>query len=57
MALLRTEVRGEAWNRMVRAGAEVLMRAEGGAWECAAPAALEAYFWLLFSSLYSPFSN
>ena len=42
MTLLRTEVRGEEWKRMVRVGAEVLMSAEGGAWECAAPAALEA---------------
>ena len=42
MTLLRTEARGEEWKRMVRVGAEALLRAKGGAWECAAPAALEA---------------
>ena len=37
--LWRTEVRGETWKRMTRAGAVVRMRAEGGAWEWAAPQA------------------
>ena len=31
MVLLRMEVRGEEWKRRVREGADVLMRAEGGA--------------------------
>ena len=41
--MLRCEVRGEVWKRMFRAAAEDLMSAEGGAWEWAAPEALEAY--------------
>ena len=39
--MLRSEVRGEVWKRMFRAGAGNLMSAEGGAWEWAAPEALE----------------
>ena len=40
--LLRCEVRGEVWKRMFNAGVDVLMSAEGGAWEWASPEALEA---------------
>ena len=40
--MLRSDVRGELWKRMFRAGAEDLMSAKGGAWEWAGPEALEA---------------
>ena len=43
--MLREAVRGEQWKRMLVEGVTaVRMRADGGAWEWAAPAALVAYF-------------